>query len=261
MENYYQILGLEQSASDDQIKRAFRERAKKVHPDIAGDAGKHEMQKLLTAYETLSHHERRAEYDRAYTRFSKQYDFDYRTFLKERKDDPESQAKLIFFDLLHLEEDEALDIWYEQGGLDFPLEAYLDREDWMDCSFILAEELDKQGKYYEAFILLTDIIKEERRKPYFRHFMEEVDTFIKTLVRTKLINAVDDELLVECMEELLDLGYSRKDEARWLRTMAEALLRLGLLAEARGALQGALDRDPQLPHVVQLKRRLRLAER
>jgi len=126
----------------------------------------------------------------------------------------------------------------------------------MDCSFILAEELDKRGQFYEAFILLTDIIREERRKPYFRHFMEEVDIFLKNLVRNKLIHAVDDELLVECMEELLDLGYSRKDEARWLRTMAEALVRLGLLQEARGALQGALQRDPQLPQVVQLKRRL-----
>jgi len=256
VENYYQILGLEQSASDEQIKRAFRDRAKKVHPDIAGEAGKHEMQKLLTAYETLSNQERRAEYDRAYTRFSKHYDFDYRTFLKERKDDPESQAKLIFFDLLHLEEDEALQVWHDLGGLDFPLDAYLDREDWMDCSFILAEEMDKRGQFYEAFILLTDIIREERRKPYFRHFMEEVDIFLKNLVRNKLIHAVDDELLVECMEELLDLGYSRKDEARWLRTMAEALVRLGLLQEARGALQGALQRDPQLPQVVQLKRRL-----
>jgi tetratricopeptide (TPR) repeat protein len=258
VENYYQILGLEQSASDEQIKRAFRERAKKVHPDIAGEAGKHEMQKLLTAYETLSNQDRRAEYDRAYTRFTKHYDFDYRTFLKERKDDPESQAKLIFFDLLHLEEEEALGLWHELGGLDFPLDAYLDREDWMDCSFILAEELDKRGLYYEAFILLTDIIREERRKPYFRHFMEEVDTFIKTLVRTKLVHTVDDELLVECMEELIDLGYSRKDEARWLRTMAEAFVRLGLLSEARGALQGALERDPELPNVVQLKRRLGL---
>lgn len=256
MENYYQILGLEQSASDEEIKRAFRERAKKVHPDIAGESGKQAMQKLLTAYETLSNHERRAEYDRAYIRFTAHYDFDYRSFLKERKDDPASQAKLIFFDLLHLEEDEALEVWHELGGLDFPMDAYLDREDWMDCSFILAEELDKRGQHYEAFILLADIIREERRRPYFRHFMEEVDTFIKTLARTKLMNSVDDEVLVECMEELLELGYPRKDEARWLRTMAEALVRLGHISDARLALQSALQRDPALPNVVQLRRRL-----
>lgn len=256
MDNYYQILGLKQSASSEQIKRAFREKAKKVHPDIAGEAGKLEMQKLLTAYETLSNQERRSEYDRAYVRFTRHYDFDYRTFLREQWDDPESQAKLIFFDLLHLEEEEALEVWKLQGGIDFPLDAYLDREDWMDCSFILAEELEKRGQYYDAFVLLTDIIKEERKRPYFRHFMEEVDSLLKTLVRTRIIHIADDELLVECMEELLNLGYSRKDEARWLRTMAEALLRLGYISEARGALQGALQRDPGLPHVVQLRRRL-----
>jgi len=86
--------------------------------------------------------------------------------------------------------------------------------------------------------------------------MEEVEIFIKTLVRTKLIHSVDDEVLVECMEELLDLGFSRKNEARWLKTMAEALVRLGCISEARGALQGALLRDPHVPNVAQLRRRL-----
>ena len=61
---------------------------------------------------------------------------------------PVSQAKLIFFDILHLEEDEALSIWRGWGGLDFTLEKYLDREDWMDCLFILAEELEKRRCYY-----------------------------------------------------------------------------------------------------------------
>ncbi|MFQ3547834.1 MAG: DnaJ domain-containing protein [Termitinemataceae bacterium] len=256
MENYYEILGVSVDASEEAIKRAFREKAKKVHPDIAGEASQAEMRKLLSAYETLSHPQRREEYNRAYERFTRKYEFDYRTFLKERADDPESQAKLIFFDLLHLEEEEALSVWRAQGGLDFPLEDYLDREDWMDCAFILAEELDKRGFYYEAFMILINVIREERRKPYFRHFMEEVDSFLKALVRLRLPQSVDDETLVECLEELINIGYSRYDEARWLRSMGEALLRLGYTAEARDALAAALQRDPKLPHVFQLKRKL-----
>ncbi len=256
MENYYDILGVHQNADEAEIKRGFRDRAKKVHPDIAGEAAQGEMRKLLTAYETLSDPERRQEYDRAYVRFVKRYDFDYRAFLKERADDPESQAKLIFFDLLHLEEDEALAVWAAQGGIDFALDRYLDREDWMDCTFILAEELDKRGRHHEAFILLIDLVREERRLPYFRHFMPEVDGLVKELARVKLPQSADDETLVECLEELIDLGYPRRDEARWLRTISEALFRMGERSEAQAALRAALKRDPALPNVVQMRRRL-----
>ncbi len=259
MDNFYEILGVPYSASKEQIKRAFREKAKKFHPDIAGEIGQSEMRKCIRAYETLSHPARREEYDRLYRRFTEKYTFDYRNFLQERVDDPESQAKLIFFDLLHLRETDALETWKRQGGLDFPLEDYLDREDWMDCSYILAEELAKNGSYYESFMLLVALVREERRKPYFKHFMEEVDTFLKELVRLKLPFNVDDETLIECLKNLINLGYSKRDEARWLRAMAEALVRLGLPDEARKFLLAALERDPQLPQVATLKRRVGLS--
>ncbi|HOJ99493.1 MAG TPA: DnaJ domain-containing protein [Termitinemataceae bacterium] len=261
MENYYEILGVSVDASEEAIKRAFREKAKKVHPDIAGEASQAEMRKLLSAYETLSHPQRREEYNRAYERFTKKYEFDYRTFLKERADDPESQAKLIFFDLLHLEEEEAIAVWRAQGGLDFPLDRYLDREDWMDCVFILAEELAKGGAYYEAFMLLVPVIREERRKPYFRHFMAEVDAFLRDLVRVKLPRVLSSQELVACLELLLDLGYSAHEEARWLKTMAEHLLALGYLQDARRVFLEALQRDPALPQTAQLRRKLGLAEK
>lgn len=256
MENYYDILGVGQDASISDIKKAFRKQAKRVHPDIAGAAAQADMRRLLTAYETLSDTERRGEYDRAYFRFVKDLDFDYRTFLKERPDDPESQAKLIFFDLLHLEEDEAIEVWRRNGGLDFRLDAYLEREDWMDCAFILAEELDKRRYPYDAFLLLVDLVREERRRPYFRHFMPEVDLLVKEIARVRLCGNVEDEAFVECLEELIDLGYSKREEARWLRSIAEALERMGDHSGAVSALRDALRRDAALPGVVQIRRRL-----
>jgi curved DNA-binding protein CbpA len=256
LENYYSLLGINQSASPGDIKKAFRDRAKQLHPDIAGSAAEGEMRKLLAAYEVLSDQERRYTYDRAYERFIKKYHFDYRTFLREQPDDPESQAKLIFFDLLHLEEEEAISLWRARGGLDFPLEQYLDREDWMDCAFILAEELNKRQSYYESFVLLVNLIREEQRRPYFRHFMEELEMFLKELVRLKLKSSVDAVTYVECMEILLGLGFSPKDEARWMRSMAETLVHLGDLRAARGVFQEALKRDPALAKAVRLRRKL-----
>jgi len=259
MTNHYELLNIGQNASTQEIKRAFRERAKQLHPDIAGETGAGEMRKLLAAYEILSDRDRRFEYDRAYNRFVGKHSFDYRSFLMEQKDNPVSQAKLIFFEFLHLEEEMAISIWQEQGGLEFPMEKYLDREDWMDCAYILAEELAKRRRFYEAFSLLVNIVREERRQPYFRHFMEEVETFLKELVRLHLRQAVDAETYVECMEKLLDLGFSNRDEARWMRSIAETLVQAGEQSAALRVLREALKRDPALPNTVQLRRKLNVS--
>ncbi|MCL2381164.1 MAG: J domain-containing protein [Treponema sp.] len=222
MTNYYEILTVGQNASTQEIKKAFRERAKRLHPDVAGESGEQEMRKLLAAYETLSNRDRRFEYDRAYSRFIGKYRFDYRSFLMERADDLESQSKLIFFELLHLEEETALAIWQKHGGLEFPMEKYLDREDWMDCAYILAEELAKRRRFYEAFVLLVSLVREERRLPYFKHFTQEVEGLLKELVRLHLRQAVDGETYVECLEALLDLGFPPAYEKRILYSIARS---------------------------------------
>jgi molecular chaperone DnaJ len=61
MENYYDILGVPENASQEEIKAAFRELAKKYHPDRGGDP---EMfKKILEAYRVLSDPKLRQEYD------------------------------------------------------------------------------------------------------------------------------------------------------------------------------------------------------
>ena len=227
MKNYYELLELRVDASGDEIKKAFRSKAKEFHPDIAGKYSEDAMRRLLAAYQVLSNPERRFEYDRAYSRFVKKAGFNYRSWLKEREDDPESQAKLIFFELLHLEEDEAINIWRKNGGLFFRMERYLDREDWMDCVFILAEELDKRQFSFEAFKLLVSLIKEERRLPYFKHFMPEVEKFMRELVRLKLKAQVDDETWAGCLENLLTLGFPSREEIRWKKFLSKTLTALG----------------------------------
>jgi curved DNA-binding protein CbpA len=183
MDNYYSLLGVEKNASSREIKKAFRERAKRLHPDIAGKTGEGAMRQLLSAYEALSNQERRFEYDRALNRFASQ--FDYPTFLRDRKTDPVSQAKLLFYLLLRPgnQQFDPVEIWEENGGINFPLEKYLEREDWMDCSFLLAEELDRRERVYGAFSLMLNVTNEEKQRPYFKHFMEDVNIFFKKLNR------------------------------------------------------------------------------
>ncbi|MCD1294022.1 hypothetical protein CUJ83_03310 [Methanocella sp. CWC-04] len=62
--NYYEILGLDASASIDDIKKAYRILAKKYHPDVNKDPRSGEIFKSVSeAYEILSDETTRAEYD------------------------------------------------------------------------------------------------------------------------------------------------------------------------------------------------------
>ncbi len=62
MKDYYTILGVPRSATEDDIKKAFRKLAQKYHPDKkGGDEAK--FKEMSEAYSILSDKKRRAEYD------------------------------------------------------------------------------------------------------------------------------------------------------------------------------------------------------
>src|SRR5205809_4931659 len=62
MKDYYEILGVERSASEDDIKKAFRKLAQKYHPDKkGGDEAK--FKEVSEAYAVLSDKNKRAQYD------------------------------------------------------------------------------------------------------------------------------------------------------------------------------------------------------
>jgi curved DNA-binding protein len=63
--DYYQALGVDRSAGQQDIQRAYRKLARRFHPDINKDPGAEERFKQITeAYEVLSDEQKRARYDR-----------------------------------------------------------------------------------------------------------------------------------------------------------------------------------------------------
>ena len=64
-EDYYDILGISKSASESEIKKAYRKKAIKYHPDKnPGDSSAEEnFKKAAEAYEVLSNSEKRSKYD------------------------------------------------------------------------------------------------------------------------------------------------------------------------------------------------------
>ncbi len=257
MDDYYQSLGLKPSSNQKEIKRAFRERAKRLHPDIAGSGTRSadQMRLLLEAYQTLSDPELRREYDKRFRKTFERYSFDYRSFLKTRADDPVSQVKLIFYDLLHGWEDEALDIYAllsTAGG--FYLDEHMDREDAMDCAFLLAEEYEKREAYAQAFDLYRYCIEMERPKPYFRHFYAEILLRTKELIRLRLPKVLSPPQMLDALAQMIALGLPKKECAGFHKQRADIEFKLGWMDEARRDVECALALDKKMGGIGYLKK-------
>lgn len=65
VKDYYEVLGVDKKASQDEIKKAYRKLARKYHPDLnQGDkSAEQKFKEINEAYEVLGDEKKRAEYD------------------------------------------------------------------------------------------------------------------------------------------------------------------------------------------------------
>lgn len=234
MENFYKILGVRENASLSEIKRAYREKVKMYHPDSSGNlTHKDDFNKVVKAYRILSDARQKNIFDESF--FTKIYkgtkqtnSFDYYTWLKERND-YESKAKFIFFTLMHSKEDEAVEefIRMQKNHPDFSLKTWFTREDFMDYGYILAEELVIRSEYYDAFLLLEQIIKMEYSYSYFYIFFPEVLEFTLSILQKNIDKVISDELALDVYERALELNLGKKNDSFFLKKMSEEYQRLG----------------------------------
>src|SRR5436305_2904983 len=80
--DYYEVLSITRTASDEDVKRAYRRLAMKYHPDRNEGDGKHEAEvkfkECAEAYEVLSDPEKRKRYDQyGHAGVSGQHDFSH----------------------------------------------------------------------------------------------------------------------------------------------------------------------------------------
>jgi len=260
MTNYYEILGIAQDSTAQEIKRSFRKRAKEIHPDVRPDGDRRsegEMRMLLAAYEVLSDIDKRDEYDRSLHSVLSARGFDYREFLRRRADDPHSQSKLIFHDLLANHQEEAVELYERLSARrGFELERFLSREDYMDCAFLLAEIFEARLRYNEAYELYLKLYYYECDKPYFHHFINEVIDRLRTLLCFKMLPGLQPADAIGRLKEMIKLNFSRKDDAFFCKKLAEVYAALGQQDSALLYLQKGLQLDRKLSGVKKLMERI-----
>ncbi len=97
-ENYYATLGIPGDADTETIKQAYRQLARRFHPDVAGPEGAVEMKRINRAYSVLGDPEKRQQYD---TIMGGVIDLRKRGFVRPaaRQQRPENPEDVEFFGL------------------------------------------------------------------------------------------------------------------------------------------------------------------
>jgi len=87
--DYYEVLGLKKGASIEEVKKAYKDLAKKFHPDVSKESNAEErFKEILEAYSVLSNPQKKENYDRfghaaegfqgqGFSGFNRGFDFDF----------------------------------------------------------------------------------------------------------------------------------------------------------------------------------------
>lgn len=244
--SYYSILEIDKNASIDEIKKAFRKKLKKYHPDLnhthsqpshkdsphespiislkqSRTSPQENLIKIIDAYEVLSNPIKRRRYDEGegflekqifpHSPYKKKKYFDYEQFLLARQHKFEYQVKLFLYDLVFRNGQHSIKLYeyfktYEKIS---DLKKKLGFFDYFDCLFLLAEAyLQKPDTmtYHKTLYIYYEIILLEKQRPYFKSYMEEVADKIFSLLEYNL--DIEKDFINTLLDKLLSTSITRQ---------------------------------------------------
>jgi curved DNA-binding protein CbpA len=260
-DTYYDVLDVERTATQPEIKQAFRRLAKKYHPDTnpkGGRSAAKKLEKVIAAYRVLSNERERARYD-VLMQSSPQFQQEAR---RSEARSMREQAEEVLADLLAGHGREALnrhDQLCARG--EFRLENHLDPKDYLDCIFLLAEQCERAGRFREAAGLYEELYEKEKEPPRQRYFFETVKARIKKLYSRKLPrDAKTAEEEIACYERILKFDLDKSEKAFILKKIAEVHCRVGNDREAKAIFSEALKLKPGLKGTATIRENLGMSD-
>jgi hypothetical protein len=165
---------------------------------------------------------------------------------------------LIFLDLLEGRGAEALTL-YERLSMrqpSFGLHLHMTVGDRLDCTFLLAEEYERQHRSRTAFEHYCGIYRDDLVYDYFRHFRDE----ILLRMRNLLVQFLNEEGgLPHALRGFSGMprdAFPRRERAFIYKRMAECFLRAGAEGLARMNLLIALQLNPKLGGIKKIRTKL-----
>lgn len=260
--DYYEILGIENSATDNDVKRAFRTLAKKFHPDKNPgneQSAEQKFKEIITAYQVLIDQEKRRSYDITLKRIHQEAELRRKTSSPNRKsNDIATLCQMILVELLRPNKRKALDLYEELLAKipDFRIEKFMDDGDSRDCEFLIAEAYQQSGRLSEAEFMYKKLLEKEDKKPYFHHFAQEIKDLLKDIFIKNISTAESSTNIALNLQKLLKMSLSNYDIAWAYKKSAEAYYRISDYENAIASLSLAFDINPKLPGAKKISRKL-----
>jgi chaperone dnaJ len=80
LKNLYSILDVSTSATEEEIKKAYKELAKKLHPDRNNGIETEQFKEITEAYNILSDKKKKAEYDKEIIGFNSSFEVNFENY-------------------------------------------------------------------------------------------------------------------------------------------------------------------------------------
>lgn len=259
MINYYQILEIHESSNNEEIKNSFRKLVKKYHPDKNKTNGSHSEEKiklLIKAYKTLTDTDQKTYYDRILQ--GNNYENYYYNAGSNNSSSLSLQTKAILNDLLNCLGAQAVKNYerLKQENEGFDLMTFLDLKDYLDCTFLLAEEYEKQRNYELAFKLYIDVYQEEDVNPSRRYLVEEIKDRIVRISCKKLTKQVQTKSAIAYLKRVLKFNLSKVEKAFIYKKIADCYTTSGEWNKSMVNFNKAMSLYPNLKGTQTLRNKL-----
>jgi curved DNA-binding protein CbpA len=268
--DYYEILRVGPKATSKEIRAAFKRLMLAEHPDKNPERrewSERRVRDLIEAFDVLANSQARAKFDVELGRM-RSGSASYRKKSPEeslfffRKADSESKALRILYYLTHRKLSPALEVLSEMQKRHGPtfLRDYLDRQDYLDSLFLLAEGLASRRSYVEAARHLSELYAYERSSRFPRHYLGEVLRLLKDLYLRKIPRGkATSRVVIEGLQAAGSLPLSPAEDRARLEKLALAHFQAGDLAAARVTLDRLSSRLPLPAKLENIRKKMETA--